>query len=442
MNPPPSAKFEGPLTREQLYELVWQEPMLRIAGRLGLSSSYMARVCTEMRVPRPAPGYWAQVEFGKRPAKPPLPDARPGDVTEWRPGSFLGTNERAAVKQAKAAERAAGAEQTAAAVSGSNRRPRKTTTTEKCHPVLVGIKPFFEKTRDSENGILRPFKRLMADVIASKTGLDAAIAAADCVFQELSGRGHRVVIAPMGEQLRRAEVDLREVPRKGHHPHAAWSPERPTVVYVSDLPIGLTLFEMTEATEMQYVGNSTYVPVSGLSQMQRRRYEQSRYWTTTQDQASGRFCLQAYCPSWMVGWVKRWPETKAGQFASMVPGIVQELEAAAPQLAAQLEAARLKAEEQHRQWEEEDRLRREAQARALQEKRRQEARVDLLAAIAGWNEARGIAAYFVEAEREAEQLEADERERLLERISLARELLGSKKSLDLLLRWKAPAERS
>lgn len=276
-DPEPSAKLEGPLTREQLYELVWQEPMLRIAGRLGLSSGYMARVCTEMRVPRPAPGYWAQVEFGKKPTRPPLPDARPGDVTEWSPGSSLGTNERAAVKQAKAAEQAARSEQPATAVSGTNRRPRNATTSAKCHPVLVGIKPFFEKTRDSENGILRPFKRLMADVMASKTGLDAAIAAADGVFQELTRRGHRVVIAPAGEQLRRAEVDLREVPRKGHHQHAAWSPERSTVVYVGDLPIGLTLFEMTEATEMQYIGNSTYVPVSSLSQMQRRRYEQSRY---------------------------------------------------------------------------------------------------------------------------------------------------------------------
>lgn len=437
----PSAKLEGPLTREQLYELVWQEPMLRIGERLGVSSSYMARVCTELRVPRPAPGYWAQVEFGKKPARLSLPDARPGDVTKWSPGSSLGTNERAAVRQAKAAEREPGSEHPAAAVPATNRRPRKATTAAKCHPVLVGIKPFFEKTRDSENGILRPFKRLMADVMASKADLDAAIAAADGVFQELTRRGHRVVIAPLGKQLRRAEVDLREVPRKGHYQHAAWSPERPTVVYVGDLAIGLTLFEMTEATEMQYVGNSTYVPVSSLSQMQRRRYEQSRYWTTTQDQASGRFCLQAYCPSWMVNWVKRWPETQKGQFASMVPDIVQELEAAAPQLKAQLKAARLKAEEQHRQWEEEDRLRREAQVRALQEKRRQEARVDLLAAIAGWNEARGIAAYFVEAEREAEQLEAEERERLLERISLARELLGNRKPLELLLQWKAPAER-
>jgi len=32
------------LTREQLYELVWSEPMLKVAARYNVSSIYMARV--------------------------------------------------------------------------------------------------------------------------------------------------------------------------------------------------------------------------------------------------------------------------------------------------------------------------------------------------------------------------------------------------------------
>ena len=82
-----SREFEAPsptdasraaerLSREQLYELVWREPMLRVGERFGVSSSYLARVCTELRVPRPPRGFWAQLEFGKAPAQEPLPDAR------------------------------------------------------------------------------------------------------------------------------------------------------------------------------------------------------------------------------------------------------------------------------------------------------------------------------------------------------------------------------
>jgi len=44
---------QGPITREALYDLVWAEPMLKVAARFGVSSSYMARVCTALNVPRP-----------------------------------------------------------------------------------------------------------------------------------------------------------------------------------------------------------------------------------------------------------------------------------------------------------------------------------------------------------------------------------------------------
>ncbi len=70
------------LTREQLYDMVWREPMLKIGERLGVSSSYMARVCTELRVPRPPRGYWAKLKFGETPDSPALPYSRPGYFTE------------------------------------------------------------------------------------------------------------------------------------------------------------------------------------------------------------------------------------------------------------------------------------------------------------------------------------------------------------------------
>ena len=74
------------LTRQQLYELVWSEPMLKVAARYDVSSSYMARVCTLLNVPRPERGYWAKLAVRKAPPKPPLPEARPGDESVWSKG--------------------------------------------------------------------------------------------------------------------------------------------------------------------------------------------------------------------------------------------------------------------------------------------------------------------------------------------------------------------
>jgi hypothetical protein len=49
-----------PVTREALYALVWSEPMLKVAARYDVSSSYMGRICTLLNVPRPERGYWAK----------------------------------------------------------------------------------------------------------------------------------------------------------------------------------------------------------------------------------------------------------------------------------------------------------------------------------------------------------------------------------------------
>src|SRR5665647_1239225 len=79
-NPP------APLTRESMYSLVWSEPMLKVAARYGVSSSYMARICKLMNVPRPERGYWAMLAAGKKPPIPPLPDAQPGNQLAWSRG--------------------------------------------------------------------------------------------------------------------------------------------------------------------------------------------------------------------------------------------------------------------------------------------------------------------------------------------------------------------
>lgn len=53
------------VSREKLYEEVWSEPMVKVAARYGVSSSFLARICARINVPRPSRGYWAQLLVGK-----------------------------------------------------------------------------------------------------------------------------------------------------------------------------------------------------------------------------------------------------------------------------------------------------------------------------------------------------------------------------------------
>lgn len=69
--------------RDQLYDLVWQEPMTKVAMRYEVSSSFLARVCARLNIPRPERGYWAKLSAGHQVPRPSLPEPRPGEELEW-----------------------------------------------------------------------------------------------------------------------------------------------------------------------------------------------------------------------------------------------------------------------------------------------------------------------------------------------------------------------
>lgn len=79
----PTHDNKTPVSRERLYEEVWAEPMTKVALKYNVSSSFMARVCTWLNVPRPERGHWAKLVVGKTTRRPPLPEAEPGDELEW-----------------------------------------------------------------------------------------------------------------------------------------------------------------------------------------------------------------------------------------------------------------------------------------------------------------------------------------------------------------------
>jgi hypothetical protein len=231
------------------------------------------------------------------------------------------------------------------------------------------------------------------------------------------------------------------VSKNGYYHRNLWTPDRVTATHIGDIAIGLTLFEMTEEVETVYVGNSTYVPVKSLTEQQLRRFAEPNYWRSKKEAATGRLCLQAYCASGLVKWSKRWPETKPGSFQGMVPGIVDELEGFAPTLVVQLQEAKERAAAERRRWEEQQRQWELERERARQEKARQDAKHDLLAAITAWDEGRRISSYFGSVEQEIGHLPAEEAARLRERLDLARELVGPLDPLAALRAWKSPHER-
>ena len=78
----PSVAAGMTLSRRQIYDLVWSQPMTTIAAELGLSGNGLAKICDRLLVPYPTRGYWAKVYAGKDEPQDPLPAAPEGSELE------------------------------------------------------------------------------------------------------------------------------------------------------------------------------------------------------------------------------------------------------------------------------------------------------------------------------------------------------------------------
>lgn len=61
------------LTREELYDQVWNQPMRTLAQHCGISDVGLAKTCRRLRVPVPGRGYWAKKTAGYKVKQTPLP---------------------------------------------------------------------------------------------------------------------------------------------------------------------------------------------------------------------------------------------------------------------------------------------------------------------------------------------------------------------------------
>jgi len=425
-SPPDLPQVESTVTREALYELVWAEPMLRVAARFGVSSSYMARVCTLLNVPRPARGYWAKLAVGKAPMQPSLPEPQPGDPLEWTRDGTLPKRARVLPK----------------APDKIRRRPRKRRQPlPDRHPLTIDAKSHYEAGRLSySGGYLKPAKKLLIDLAITKTGLDKALSFANQLFLALETRGHRVLIAPNTERFCRADVDEREIPEKHNHYNNLWSPQRCTVVYIGTVAIGLTIIELSENVESRYI-NGEYVRLSDYVPKRRDRYVADRGWTSTHDFPTGRLCLQAYSPYPRAQWTQQWRETKKRDLSPRIPAIISELTKATVDIARLVEEGERQAVLERQRWAAQiERWERE-EAKRHAAKALKESKEELLKIIETWATSKRLEAFFADAERRLEGLKEEERVRALDRLRHARKLIGNIDALERFQSWKAPEER-
>ena len=396
--------------------------MTRVAAGYGVSSSFLARVCERLNVPRPPRGYWAQLAVGKTRRKPKLPEARPGDELEWsRDG------------EPKHAPPALPAPPAAVLERPRSERLKRSGH----HHLVIEAREHLEGAKESDGGYLRPSKKRLVDLLVSRGALGRALKAASALFTALEERGHRVAFAPLDQRFSRPEVDERTEGGRDRSGSGRWRPDRPTVVYIGTVAVGLAIFELSDELEVQYV-DGKYVPVPQAWARRRQGVLSQHVWTHKRHIPSGRLCVRATSPYEVATWEQQWRETKRGDLASKIPEILGELESAAVTIAKLVEEGERRREAEIRQWEiqQETWRREEAERRRLREIK--EAREQLFAIVEEWSVAMRIEGFFADAERRANNLSDEERLLVVDRLRDSRSLLGGVDALQRFLAWKAP----
>lgn len=422
------------VSREELYAMVWSQPMTKVCERFDVSSSYMARVCTLLNVPRPPRGHWQKLAVGRAAPAEALPEALPGDQVIW--------NEKGGPPPASVRARQV-------RKANFSRRPlrRPGKPAEGTHPLIRGTVDEFRRSRHgAKEGYFKPFKKLLPDVIASEASIERALNVASKLYHELEAAGARVVIGPGDQRWSGLAIDEREIPKddrqRPYYQSNLWSPMRPTIAFFRDTAISIAVLEMTEPVLLRYVGhnrgNDGYIRETEY-QANLRKFRYDHSWTTTKDLPCGRLRIVAFSAEG-VKWSKSWQEKGAITIDAALARIAREIRGAIPQVVALVEEARRQTEIRHQEYlAAEDQRKRREDRRRIEESTKQSQEA-LGQVIKRWADRMAVERFFDELGRLIDQLPNGDRQEMLERMQLAREFMGTVDPLEFFRVWKTPRE--
>jgi len=174
------------LTRKELYDLVWSEPMTKLADKFGLSDVGLKKKCRNHNIPVPPRGYWARKQAGQRPWVAPLPKGFPLDteITIYR-NPMHGKNppwskeNRIRTKEIE-------------------KQITLSTQSKFPHPLIEQTRKILKSCTPNKDSILDTPNQVCIDLQVSPYSFDRALAIMDLILKALEELGHEVLITDKG----------------------------------------------------------------------------------------------------------------------------------------------------------------------------------------------------------------------------------------------------
>ncbi len=181
--------------REELYEKVWEKPMLKVAEEYGVSSVALGKTCRKLCVPVPGRGHWAKLAHGHQGArKIPLPKLDKVPVI-FR--SAIAAKKLPSVDQTDPELAAVDELLSSGALSAQPVDP-----TARTHPLIRHTASLLRsRSRKDEHGILLPRDVGGLDVKVSEGTLERALQVMAQVVAVLERQGHSVTVSDTSQTV-------------------------------------------------------------------------------------------------------------------------------------------------------------------------------------------------------------------------------------------------
>lgn len=221
-------------TREELYELVWSEPITKIALRFNLTIWSITAACKEIEVPTPPNGHWQKLKHGKGIPAPALSD-------DYKGQSSVFIEERPTPPQEILNEYK---EQIRNCKNVSVQVPHRLTYPDKLiEAAYEGLEGSAKNQRDKN--VLLYLSSQNLNIKVGRPSIDRACRIFDTIIKALKQRGHKIIIAKKTTEVsvlgHEIEIALREKTKKSTGPHG----------WTEYIPNGILMFEIGPRYQFQ-----------------------------------------------------------------------------------------------------------------------------------------------------------------------------------------------
>lgn len=176
---------DGQVDRNSLYDLVWSQPISKLAETYGYSDVGFAKLCRKLGIPLPSRGHWARLKPGRAVKQPPLPAAK---QHEQKYVCLLPLSELERLELRSRRERAA-------TIRGSISPESVSIEAERLHPLAKAArKRLKQKDGWSDYKSLRSAPREVLDIEVTPGSIDRASIIASVLIRELEQLGAIVLI--------------------------------------------------------------------------------------------------------------------------------------------------------------------------------------------------------------------------------------------------------